>query len=136
MAYTRTARAIWTPELSESDIERTCTDWLVLDGWRSLKTDPVSDHSRAKGFGELGMADRLYLRYLSRLGNVEHGSAQVLWIEWKRKGGKAREHQKSWIVVERSRGALVLLAGEDFPASIEGFQEWYRSSWLMRRNLR
>jgi hypothetical protein len=36
---------------------------LVQDGWRALKTSPVSRRARGVGFGELGMADYLYIRY-------------------------------------------------------------------------
>lgn len=127
----------------ESHIEQTCSQWLELDGWRTLKTDPVSDRSRGKGFGELGMADRLYLRYdegerldpvsvlVSRVTRL-HG---VMWIEWKSAKGRARQHQKDWHYAERLRGALVLVAGAEFAPSIESFQAWYRASGLMRRKI-
>ena len=45
------------------------------------------------------------------------------------------QHQVAWHQRERARGALTLLAGVDFPATIEGFAEWYRASGLMRRAL-
>ena len=118
-------------KISEADIEETCSQWLELDGWRRLKTNPCSDRSRGKGFGELGMADDLYIRY-------KDGSqrrvfwADVMWIEWKSARGQLSQHQRAWTRVERLRGALVLVAGLDFPASIEGFQDWYRVSGLMR----
>ena len=131
------------PALKESDIARTCSDLLIADGWRMLITDPVSDRGRGKGFGELGMADRLYLRYRAWPKLVQGGSpspdvAQVLWIEFKRIDGrgrttKASAHQLRWIEAERARGALVLLAGVDFPASIEGFLHYYRNSGLARK---
>jgi hypothetical protein len=134
--------AKYQPKVSEADIERTCTGWLALDGWRGLKTDPVSDRARGRGFGELGMADYLYIRYgmegpppPEQL-PYDRAWCQLLWIEFKSKRGKAAEHQKHWHAAERARGALVLVAGEDFPKSIEGFQTWYRDSGLMRRNLR
>lgn len=126
--------------LTEAHIERSCTEWLELDGWRTLKTDPVSDRGRGKGFGEVGMADRLYIRYgyLFDFRHVPYQAvvAEVLWIEWKSKRGRAASHQVNWIAAEVARGALVWLAGIDFPAgSIEAFQEHYRASGLMRRNL-
>lgn len=136
--------------LSESHIEQTCTAWLELDGWRSLKTDPVSRREWGKGFGELGMADRLYIRYrdifavadmtackrlLPALADLET-LAQVLWIEWKTPTGAVKPHQADWHHAERNRGAMTLIAGMNFPASIEGFQNWYRESGLMRRDLR
>ena len=118
--------------LRESDIARTCSDLLQADGWRMLITDPVSDKSRGKGFGEKGMADRLYLRYLSGA-----PAAEIIWIEWKRtvrgKATKATPHQLDWHRDERARGALTLIAGIDFEATIEGFQAWYRDSGLQRR---
>jgi hypothetical protein len=129
--------------LSESQIARTCSDLLQADGWRMLITDPVSDKSRGKGFGELGMADRLYIRYklawyaATPTGEIEPLAwAEVMWIEWKRtvrgKATKATPHQKQWHAAERARGALTLIAGEDFPATIEGFCSWYEASGLKR----
>ena len=130
------------PRILERDIERTCTDFLELDGWRSLKTDPVSRREWGKGFGEKGMADHLYIRY-GRFNNATANpyrkpgamaiNAQVLWIEFKRRGGKAAAHQKAWHARERARGALTLILGEDCPASIEGFREFYMKSGLARR---
>lgn len=132
-------------KLSEADLERQCSDLLALDGWRSLKTDPVSRREWGKGFGEKGMADRLYMRYRGGteidvvISTRECGpflkrqAAEVMWIEWKRLGGKAAPHQRIWIETERARGALVLLAGEDFPATFEGFGQWYKARGLMRR---
>ena len=126
---------------SEADIERTCSDFLALDGWRSLKTDPCSDRARGKGFGEVGMADRLYLRYEPKpvetpnrqeLGSIWPG-CEVAWIEWKSKRGKPTPEQIAWHQVERARGALTWIAGVDFPASIEGFMQFYRESGLLRR---
>ena len=126
-------------KVSEADIERTCTEWLALDGWRCLKTNPCSDRARGKGFGELGMADCLYIRYVRDSWNpsfrAEAPLCGVMWIEWKRRGSKAKAHQTAWHVAERARGALVLVAGKDFPASIEDFQAWYRASGLMRKAL-
>ncbi len=122
----------------EHMIEAECTRLLEQDGWRALRTDPVSDRGRGKGFGELGMADHLYIRY-------EHDDpawdsphpkyyawSEVLWIEFKKAGEKAKDHQGKWHTIERARGALTLIAGEDFPASVAGFVEWYRASGLNR----
>lgn len=153
----------------EADIQRTCSDFLFAEGWRMIRTDPVSDVSvvrqftkwifaqpalsgirelvlrglsqcqRGKGFGEVGMADCLYIRY-SYLGPADSDRlrcvSQVLWIEWKRmKNGRATEAtpaQKQWHADERRRGATTLVAGVDFPASVEGFIGWYRESGLWR----
>jgi hypothetical protein len=126
---------------SEAELERICTQVLEMDGWRSLKTNPVSRRARGAGFGELGMADYLYIRYpdprlpmgtqkCMKMGHL--GPCDVMWIEWKRQGGLPEEHQIKWIVAERNRGALVLLAGQDFPATVDGFCAWYESSGLKR----
>lgn len=147
------------PVVSEAHIQQTCTQMLELDGWRALRTDPVSDRGRGKGFGEKGMADHLYIRYCSSpyeihmdgvdpdnpraIGWWKKGlecQAQILWVEFKKltkngKPTKAAPHQRSWHTLERKRGALVLVAGEDFPASIEGFREWYKNSGLMRSRI-
>lgn len=131
-------------KLKEADLERAASDLLELDGWRTLKTDPVSRREWGKGFGELGMADRLYIRYQERFlqpdsngGQLAHANAiaaaAVMWIEWKRPGGKATTTQKMWHTAERARGALTLIAGEDFTPTFEGFREWYLASGLMRR---
>jgi hypothetical protein len=121
----------------ESLIEAECTKILEEDGWRALRTDPVSDRSRGKGFGEVGMADHLYIRYRPMAAHPEWRvvatvPADVMWIEFKRPGEKAKKHQALWHIKERARGALTLIAGEDFPATIEGFREWYRKSGLQR----
>lgn len=124
--------------LSEAHIQRTCTEFLALDDWRCIRTDPVSDRARGKGFGEVGMADCLYLRYWGSLpGGAPYGGVgNILWIEWKRPGGKPSNAQTQWHKAERRRGAITLIAGIDFPASIEGFMAWYAQSDLDRRNLR
>ncbi len=128
---------------SERHIQATCDDFLALDGWRKIVTDPP--HMRGLGVTERGIADGLYIRYEWNtlksgvaplpLSEDHHPSAQVLWIEWKKKGGKAQQHQKDWHMAERARGALVWVSGEDFTATIEAFQQHYRESGLMRRKI-
>lgn len=120
--------------LRERDIERTCSDLLALDGWRALKCDPVSRREWGKGFGEKGMADVLYIRYSA--GGTPQSKprcAEVLWIEWKTPQGKTSLHQIAWHRAERARGALTWIAGIDFPAGIDAFLKFYRTSGLMRR---
>jgi hypothetical protein len=114
-------------KLTESMIQETCSEMLELDGWRRLRTDPVSDRARGKGFGEPGMADDLFIRY------IWAAMAEVMWIEWKSAKGITKRHQAIWHVAESARGATVVVAGEDFPKSIEGFQDWYKSSGLNRK---
>ncbi len=131
--------------LSEAHIAATCTAWLELDNWRAIETDPK--HLRGLGVSEPGMADRQYIRYLNdadprkgrypaETGKTYWPIAEVMWIEWKKKGGKAGQHQKDWHARERSRGALTLIAGIDFPASIESFCAWYQKSGLQRKSMR
>lgn len=110
-------------------IEAECTKLLEEDGWRSLRTDPVSDRSKGKGFGEVGMADHLYLRY-----DPIYLRANVLWVEFKSAKGKPAKHQLDWHQKERARGALTWIAGVDFTASVEGFKANYRASGLSRGN--
>jgi hypothetical protein len=133
--------------ISEAQIQQACTELLLLDDWRVIHTD--LKHLRGMGVQEPGMADDLFIRYLDGSTIVHQSAAagvrftailkapaaEVLWCEWKRKGGKAGDHQRNWHVLERKRGALVLVAGEDFPASIDGFREFYKASGLMRRKI-
>jgi len=139
------------PAILEAALQATCTQFLEFDGWRALRTDPVSRREWGKGFGEPGMADYLYIRYAPwpsehHITNAPQGEewrpttpcqALVIWIEWKRLRGKrstkAARHQKEWHARERARGALTLIAGEDFPAIFEGFKEWYMKSGLNRK---
>jgi len=112
-------------------IEAECTRLLEEDGWRALRTDPVSDRGRGKGFGELGMADHLYLRYW-RWSENSAWQADVLWVEFKSANGKPKKHQLEWHAKERARGSLTWIAGVDFPASVRGFWSHYRASGLLR----
>ncbi len=129
-------------ELPEWMIEAECTKLLEADGWRSLRTDPVSDRGRGKGFGEKGMCDHLYIRYQKTIKSINGvgslsfcGEAQILWIEFKSASGKPKKHQIEWNDKERARGAVTWIAGVDFPASIEGFKAYYRASGLNRGNV-
>lgn len=135
------------PRPTEAQIEKAISDLLELDGWRALKTDPVSDRARGKGFGEKGMADHLYIRYrdpaITRdfqtdlpLSIDQIARAEVMWIEHKQPKGVVADHQRTWHVAERARGALSLLAGVHFTATVEGFWDWYRASGLMRKDIR
>lgn len=129
--------------LTEAHIQQACSSYLELDGWRALRTDPTSDRARGKGFGEVGMADHLYIRYLTNwrmlLDNghrvtlpAGYGFAQIIWVEYKSASGKLKPAQLQWAAAERARGAMVWLATRDFPPTIEGFQNFYRASGLAR----
>lgn len=123
--------------LSEAHIQATCTDWLELDGWRCVRTD--MPHLRGLGVSEPGMADNLYIRYHYPEGKLTFAEdlsvARVMWIEWKKRGGKAKQRQQDWHAKERALGAFTLIAGEDFPASIEGFCNWYTGSGLQLKRI-
>jgi len=120
---------------SEAMIQAECTKLMQEDGWRPLRTDPVSDRSKGKGFGEVGMADYLYIRYWA-WSSASKWQADLLWIEYKAPKGEPQKHQTEWHTKERSRGALTLIAGVDFPASVAGFTEWYKASGLNRGGVR
>ena len=123
--------------VSESQLQKQGDDLLALDRWRYIETDPK--HLRGLGVSEPGIPDRLYLRYgihgFYPIPVDVFSEAAVLWVEWKRKGGKAGATQLEWHANERARGAVVWLAGVDFPATIEGFLVHYRASGLMRKQL-
>jgi hypothetical protein len=120
-----------TLPITEAHVQQTVVKFLELDGWRPIRTDPVSDRFRGKGFGEKGMADHLFVRYLRDVVHPVHFQAQraeVMWIEFKRKGAKPKLHQQAWIDTERHRGALVLVVDD-----IDEFTAWYMKSGLNRR---
>lgn len=129
------------PHVTEALIQAECSKLLQEDGWRFLRTDPVSDRSRAKGFGEVGMADAMFLRYLhgdriripTGFAVLKSPAAEVIWIEFKAPKGVASKAQTAWHIKERARGALTLIAGQDFTASVAGFKSWYENSGLQRR---
>lgn len=126
------------PKLTEAQVQQTIVEFLELDGWRAIRTDPVSDRSRGKGFGEVGMPDYLFVRYQEpndwgdswpELGNGPiRCKALVLWIEFKRAGQKPKPHQTRWIEAERARNALVLVVDD-----IDAFIAWYKASGLNTR---
>lgn len=126
---------------TEAHVQQSVVEFLELDGWRPIRTDPVSDRSRGKGFGEPGMPDYLFIRYQNIplrdpdnlaivRANMGAPWAEVLWIEFKRKDAKPRPHQQNWHVRERNRGALGLVVDD-----IDEFTRWYKASGLCRRVL-
>jgi hypothetical protein len=123
---------------TEAHVQQTVVQFLELDGWRALRTDPVSDRSRGKDFGEIGMPDYLFLRYCGPIREAAYPgdwdgtrvATNILWIEFKRKGAKPKRHQVRWKDMEASRGALILLVDD-----IDEFTRWYKTSGLCRRIL-
>ena len=120
---------------SEKDVQIGCTAFLELDGWRAIRTDPVSDRKRGKGFGELGMPDYLYVRYLPPLSGYKDPPDvatlhQLLWIEFKAPGKKPLKHQLEWHARESNRGALVLVVD-----GFEGFRAWYVNESGLNRSM-
>lgn len=133
-----------TPKVSERQIQDACSQLMELDDWRVIHTDPR--YLRGLGVQEKGIADECYVRYLANdrlelqteLGPVliavlKPPAAEVLWVEFKRRTGKAMAHQRAWHDAERARGALTWIAGIDFTASVEGFKAHYLASGLARR---
>lgn len=121
--------------VTEAHVQQTVVGFLELDGWRAIRTDPVSDRSRGKGFGELGMPDYLFIRYKFTAQETsptyagwEREDAEVLWIEFKRKGAKPTPHQHRWHNDEKRYGALILTVDD-----IDEFTRWYKASGLNRR---
>ena len=126
---------------SEAQIQKQIDDFLELDGWRIIRTD--LPHLRGLGVQEKGIPDRLYLRYGRAVRNVHaYGIQHTLcdiehfWVEHKKRGGKPSQAQKDWIARERASGALVIVAGENFEASLDSFCQWYSSSGLQRVSVR
>jgi hypothetical protein len=135
------------PKLTEAHFEQQVRDYLEkVEGWRCFHFEEIWSEERKRTFGEPGMPDLLCIRYASVDGTVAPGpdligaefyddpdNDQVMWIELKRPGGKARANQQLWHIRERKCGALTLIAGEDFTADYEGFLKWYAASGLRRR---
>lgn len=127
-------------KLCEADLQRTCEEFLQLDGWRIIRLEQNYSERKRKVVGEAGAPDMLGLRY-GRMEMVpglwtpafQASDCQIMWCEWKSARGKPSAKQLEWHQAERARGALTLIAGIDFPASIDGFMDWYRSSGLLRR---
>lgn len=126
-------------KVSEAHIQQTCIEWMEHDGWRALATDPK--WARGLGVAERGIPDNLFMRYRElRYVNANAvlttlSFADSLWVEFKRIDGKSSAKQIKWHALERSRGGTVWVAGVDFPKTIEGFQDHYRNSGLMRRKI-
>lgn len=139
---------------SERQIEQQIDDYLKLDGWRVYKTD--LPHLRGLGVQERGMPDRQYVRYpaptskhLWALSSRKRSPAEseTIWCEHKRRDRyskkescwlptKASLEQRKWHAAERALGALTLIAGEDFEASLDGFVAWYEASGLQRKKVK
>jgi hypothetical protein len=132
----------------ESEIEKAIVQAMVLDGWRPFKMEENFSERKKKKTGEPGMCDHLFLRYRWRAqfnpaANLgPEAIAEVLWWEFKRirrrpgrrdKATGLDNDQIDWIVTERTRGALVWIAGVDHEATVEGAAQHYLDSGLARR---
>src|SRR5882724_2039384 len=115
--------------IPEASLVLGITQLLELDDWRALRTEyAVNEHS-GKPVLEVGMCDYLYLRY------GEPPAAEVMWLEHKAVDGRVATEQRVWHVCERRRGALVLVAGIDFEATLPGWVKFYADSGLCRKPL-
>lgn len=125
------ARKVGKLKVSEADIQTAVVQMLELDGWRAIRTDPVSNKARGTGFGEIGMPDYLFIRYRPEMEEPgmlgQPAFAQVLWCEFKAPGKHASPHQLEWHNTERLRGAMVLTVND-----VDRFRKFYKTSGLMR----
>lgn len=124
---------------SEKDINSGIKTILELDDWHVILMETVSRKEWGKYTGEPGMPDILAIRYVNTAftgsGDDIRALSEVMWVEGKRPRGIVAPNQRLWHSVERERGALVWVAGEDFEASVDGFLEHYRKSGLMRMEI-
>lgn len=142
-------RAAKAPPILESHIEGAIVQAMELDGWRAIKMEENFSERKKKKTGEPGMSDHLFLRYHNAAdprGPVPYTKTRcynplgdILWWEFKRvRGDRQKAEQLSadqlkWIHAERSRGALVWVAGADHAATIAGAALHYLESGLCRR---
>jgi|SRR5262245_7583625 len=123
--------------LAERDVTRQVRDFLGYRGWRAVRMQRTVVPGAFQA-GEAGMADFLFLYYLDQkipVGDWEpsnEGFALAVWVEFKRRGAKAAEHQKAWIERERIRGGTVVVV-DDY----DKFVDWYveHFGWLTRGDL-
>lgn len=107
------------------------------EGWRIWKLETVRDKERGRGFGEPGMADRLYLRPTGKRG--ASFACEALYVEGKRvrsdrpSATKAQAHQQLWHAAERASGFRTVILGQDCEATFDGFFRWYGEAGLFRR---
>ncbi len=112
----------------ESDLEDAIISLLCWDGWRVFRFGWALTEAKRE-LGEVSSPDLLAVRYCG----CAPGLAEILWCEVKSRRGKADAGQKLWHDAERKRGALVWCAGLDFPATVDGFRDFYGASNLKRR---
>lgn len=117
----------------ERDLAKACTELLQLDGFRAIPMEPISRREWGKGFGEIGMADYLYIRYEPVSLIVKNAKAEVVWVEYKSPRGKPTRAQLLWHDAERKRGAVTAIATVNFAPTIEDFFIWYCAAGLNRR---
>lgn len=134
----RKSRALAVREVAH--IMPAVADFLRLDNWEVRHLEYGFDKRSNQKHGEPGMADLQCIRYHydvdeSRLQLLAkyRAHASVLWIELKSLTAPLRPEQRGWIMARRLAGALVWVAKEDFPPTIEGFMEHYRASGLLCR---
>ncbi len=110
-------------KLSEGQIQRTCEDFLKINGWRIFRLEMNYSERKRKVIGEAGAPDCMAVRYLPT-------DREILFIEWKSAKGKPSLKQLDWHRNERSRGAMTVIAGVDFKPTPEDFIQWYKDSGL------
>ncbi len=114
--------------IPESSLESAIFDLLTYDNFHVFRFGWAITQA-GRELSEVGAPDLLALRY----GLPPDWRTEVLWLEIKSATGRLSPEQRLWIIGERRRGALVWICGETFPATVEGFKEFYGASGLARR---
>src|SRR5689334_8760722 len=98
------------PKLAERDVSRTCLDWLRAKGFRCYRLQSGMVRGWTRGtpirLNANGTPDLLCVRAKEE----GIGCFDVLFVEFKRKGGKVRAEQITMHVALRQDGFTVLLA--------------------------
>jgi VRR-NUC domain len=123
---------------TEAQLEAAVRDILAYDGWIVRHLEQNWSDRKRKTVGERGMPDLLAIRYgymdPQPLDSASAAAvAEVLYIELKTPRGRVSPEQRAWHLYERKLGALVWVAGETFPATVDGFRSFYAASGLQRR---
>jgi hypothetical protein len=133
MTKTVTA-AQFQSKLLEKDVAQQVRDFMECRHWRRVRMQSIKGFGAGGSMitvGEKGMADLLYVLYLSE--KEFPGLAAFCWVETKRfKGGKRHQEQNDWQTKERQRGAIVLNAND-----IVLFEKEYNAhfGWVHERGL-
>lgn len=79
------------PRLSEADVVQQVKDYLSFRGWRPIRMGRgmiQNAYGQVSSFGQPGMPDWLFLRYIEDA--AVPGACVALWVETKANGAKAK----------------------------------------------